>query len=297
MTLVWESLGSLVFARNRPAGADGVESGPSSGFMGLLRLFRNGHLYAAMSLAVALGALAMAGAQALAAPGPSCPTPGRMPVPAFAPAGAPPAVAIWHDLDGGPGGLCAEAVRGHVKLAVALAARFRGPRSLKGIAARIGAVSATSGLRYWSTTDGNWRVLIAEATALREPSEDATRPDFAADEVLAGGKLFFRQDDTRSTGWNLYSLTARRDGPDRLVVTVVNLTAIRFLLVPLAAPGDLVSVHVIARLGPRLWGYYGLSAVRGGGVEAFANSLVNRAAAFYRFLTGRPGDAAPPLAP
>jgi len=184
-----------------------------------------------------------------------------------------------------------------MKLVVALAARFRGPESIEDIAARVGAVSATSGLLYWSTTDGNWRVLISEAEALRGRSTGAVRADFAAREVLGDRTLYFRQKDTRSTGWNLYSLRGRRLGPERLAVEVVNLSAIRFLLITLAEARSLVSLHFVERLGPGLWGYYGLSAVRDGAGEGFDKSLVNRAAAFYRFLTGRPGDAGPPLAP
>lgn len=195
--------------------------------------------------------------------------------PAYGEAGSPPAVATWHHLALGVEETCSEAIRGPMAFAVALAGRFRDPGSLSELAARIGAISSTKGLLYWSTTDGTWRELIANAFALRAPSKDARRPDFDADEILSGHPLYFAQADTRSTGLNLYSLTARRLGPDRLVVEVVNLTPIRFLLFTLFEPKTLLSVQFFERLPSGDWGYYSLSAVRHGPTAGHQASFVN----------------------
>lgn len=234
-----------------------------------------------------------------APPQPPCAA-GAEPWPAYAPPDAPPAVMTWTDirLAGKPD--CLGAVAGRTNVVAVLAGSFRHPAGADGtldaLAARFGAVSETAGELYWSTTDGRWRRLIDEAFALERPDTDARRGDFTAAELRRGEPLYFAQDDTRSTGTNLYRMTALHSGPDRLVVEIVNESTISFLLVPLFDSGGLVTLHVVEDLGGGLWGYYGLTAVREGSVEDHEKSLINRAAAFYRFLRGLPGDAAPPLA-
>lgn len=230
-------------------------------------------------------ALPVSGAQAASGPVPPCPGTATAIHPGYGAPGGPPVVMTWRDLTFEEAGTCLGALRGRQELTVALAGRFVGPTGIEEIAARIGAVSSTDGLLYWSATDGRWRPLISRAFALARATPDAPRADFTADEVMSGESLTFGQDDTRSSGLNLYSLAARAAGPDRLVIETVNLTPIRYLFVTLFEPRDLVAVHVIDRLGPAEWGYYGLSAVRGGAPEGHEASFVNRATAFYRFLT------------
>ncbi|WP_420347209.1 DUF6675 family protein [Pelagibius sp.] len=252
----------------------------------------------------------VASAAAQTSPRAPCPA-GTTPVPAYAPAGAPPAVAVWQDVtlpDTEPGErFCGADLTGPLTTVAALAGRFRHAGSVDDLAARFGAVSETVGMLYWSTTDQDWRVLVEEATALdgaagqgredTQPHAETPRPDFTAAEVRSGRALTFAQNDTRSSGANLYRLRALAAGPDRLVVEIVNLEAIRFTLLTVFEPRGLVSLHVLERLDGDLWGAYSLAAVREGSVSGRPKSLVNRAAAFHRFLLGRPGDDAPPLAP
>lgn len=246
-------------------------------------------------------------AQAAAQTSPQAPCPaGSAPVPGYADAGAPPTVAVWQDITLTEG-VCGAALTGSLNTLAALAGRFRYAGSVDDLAARFGAVSETVGLRYWSTTDQRWRVLVEEATALEGPEggtlegqggEDAQpRADFTAAEVRSGRALLFAQNDSRSSGNNLYRLRALAAGPDRLVVEIVNLEAIRFTLLTVFEPRGLVSLHIMERLDGDLWGAYSLMAVREGSVSGRPESVVNRAAAFHRFLLGRPGDDAPPLAP
>ena len=242
-------------------------------------------------------ALGLACAHARAQPVPPCSSVGSDQNPAYGPLGDPPEVAIWRDIQINGDAECMGPVSGPMKLVVALAGRFRHSGTLEDIAARIGAISTTEGLVYWSTTKDGWRELISEASALAEPAAGTERPDFTAEDILGGRTLYFAQKDTRSTGVNVYSLTGRPAGPARLSVATTNLTPIRFMVVTFFEPRALLSVHFVERLEPDVWGYYGLAAVRGGRAEGYEKSLVNRAAAFYRHLIGEPPDKMPPLAP
>lgn len=179
---------------------------------------------------------------------------------------------------------------------VALAARFRHSGSLDDLAGRLGAISETEGLLYWSTTSQAWRELIDEAAALTGPALETRRGDFTAEEVRSGRHLHFLQNDTRSSGDNIYRLSAFSASPDHLKVEIVNKSDISFTFVTLFDEGSLHSLHYIQRLDGDLWGYYQLSAVREGSTESREASVVNRAVAFYRFLRGQPGDSQPPLA-
>ena len=82
-----------------------------------------------------------------------------------------------------------------------------------------------------------------------------------------------------------------------MAIEMINLTAIRFLVFTLFELNSLRSLHIFEMLEPGLWGYYGISTVRDGAVEGHEKSLVNRAAAAYRFFRIVPADRDPPLAP
>ena len=182
-------------------------------------------------------------------------------------------------------------------LVVTLSGRFLSAGSIEVIAARVGRISAMKGMNYWSITDSEWRELVSDAYAVSGPANPQRRDDFTAAEVLSGKVLYFMQDDTRSTGLNLYSLTARRIGSDGLAIDVKNLARIKYLLATLFDPGALVSLQIIRHLQDDEWGYYGLSAVAAGSNFGNESSWINRAAAYQRLLTGEPTDGAPPLAP
>ena len=250
-------------------------------------------MLAGLALAMSLGAGARAEEPDLRLP---CGPDVAAAAPAYAAAGGAPAVGIWHDVDLGPDA-CLGLVEGHFALAVVLAVRVHHRGSLGELAARIGAVSGTAGMRYWSVTDAGWRPLVSDAAAVTGNEGGTPRPDFTAAEVLSGQALSFVQDDTRSSGLNLYSLTARPLGEEGMAAVLVNLGTIRYLALPLYDAGALVSLHVLRRLEGDEWGYYGFSAVRAGAGTGHERSWINRAAAYQRLLTGEPTDGAPPLAP
>jgi hypothetical protein len=224
-------------------------------------------------------------------------------VPAFGPLGAPPAVAAWRDIDVAPVP-CIDMLKagGRPELVVAMAGRFVADASLEALAARVGAITETEGLMYWSTTDGNWRTLIEASHAVTGPDGKTARADFTAAEMLSGRTLYFMQQDSRSTSDNVYAMTGRRLGPDRFVVEAVNVTPIRVFFITMFAPKSVVAAHIFARVedrgdGSATWAYYGVSAAETVPLGGQERSFINRAAALYRFFAGRPGDRDPPLAP
>ncbi len=252
----------------------------------------------ALLLPLLLAVVTPAGVSAAAEPPlpqPPC-GPGDMPFPAYAAPDAPPAVATWRDLVLPGEGACFGQLAGPTAVVVALAGRFRFGGSLDDLAARIGAISKTAGLRYWSTGEQKWRRLISEAWALSGPEVAARRQDFTAAEIRTPGRRYFAQNDTRSTGANLYSLITRPSAPDRLAVEIANESPLSLSLLRLFDEAELLSLVMVEHLGGDLWGYYGVMAARDSAAEGYEKSLVNRAAAFQRFLLERPGDDAPPLA-
>src|SRR3954467_12544294 len=112
--------------------------------------------------------------------------------------------------------------------------------------------------------------------------------------------LYFAQHDNRSTGDVVYRLRVREVTPDRLVVRVENVSAVCYLLIPLAGPGDLQSLYFLERRSPDEWGYYSLARTGAGAsslTEGHGASYVNRAVALFRHLACFPTDQEPPAAP
>jgi hypothetical protein len=216
--------------------------------------------------------------------------------PPYAQLDDPPAVAVWRDITLDPDD-CFGQVQGPMELVIALAGRFRHAGTLEDLALRVGAVSSMAATRYWSVSDGRWRPLISEAFAVKDLTTLAPRQDFSAGEILSGRTLYFAQNDTRSTGLNVYSLSDLTLSPDRLAIEIVNVADIHFLLATMYKAGTLVSLNFLEHLEGDVWGYYGLSAIRDGATEEHTKSFINRAAAYHRFITGVPTDAEPALAP
>jgi len=234
---------------------------------------------------------------------PRPPCAGGLAYPAHAPVGTTPAVAVWSKENAArwmPLTCVGWPASQRFKVVVALAGNFRHDGSADDLLARFGAVSIMRGLRYWSVTDKAWRTLITDSTAVDGPDAKQRRPDFNPDELKSGADFFFAQDDSRSTGFPVYRMRVLEQGPFRIVVETENVTPVRVLIVTLFPPGSLRATYILERHGPGVWGIYGLSgtgeeaSALAGGHEA---SYVNRAVALYRYFTGVPGDAEPPLAP
>ena len=172
---------------------------------------------------------------------------------------------------------------------VAVAGSFPFTGSADALLARFGAVSALKGLKYWSVTEGGWRTLITQATALEGPDLNRPRPDFSLPEMRSGADLYFAQSENRAGGDVVYRMRVRDFGPNRFVVAIENASPVSRYLVTLFNPGDLASVHFLERRGPGVWGYYGLAWAGDSLVSRLAvpdASYVNRALALYRHFLG-----------
>jgi len=180
---------------------------------------------------------------------------------------------------------------------VALAGSFRHEGGAVDLLAAFGRISSLRGIRYWSVGDRSWRTLVTGAAALDGPRTRRRRADFALAEMAHGADLYFAQEDSRSSGEVVYRMRVLENGPDRVTVAVENVTSVRFLLVPLFAPGDLHCTSYLERRSPGVWGYYALWGIRAGAqTSGHETSSVNRALAFYRHIAGIPTDQEPPAA-
>jgi hypothetical protein len=181
---------------------------------------------------------------------------------------------------------------------VVIAGRFRFAMGAEELRRRIGAISETAGIRYWSTTQKKWRTLILQAHALQTAGQDRPRSDFALAEIAAGQTLFFTQEDN-TFGRVTYRLRIRSAGADHISYEVENVSTIRYLLAAVLQPGDLQSIYFLDSDSADIWRYYAITRA-GGRMGLFLKgshaSAVNRAIALYRHIAGIPTDQEPPAA-
>ena len=229
-------------------------------------------------------------------PQPPC---GAEPLPPFPTLAASPTVRVWSASDLEPDWkppACTGWGASDSPIIVAVAARFRFTAGTDGLRRRIGAVSETEGVLYWSVTQKSWRKLILEAYAAAGPDSNQRRPDFSVDEIAEGRTLFFQQEDNLF-GKASYRMRIRSASAGRLVFEVENSTTIRYLLIPLFDPGQVQSIYYLEQEGVDLWRYYGIartSGKAGGLIAGHEASAINRAVAFYRRLAGIPTNQEPP---
>ncbi len=235
--------------------------------------------------------------RAESSPQPPC---GSEPLPPFPTLDASPTVKVWNASNLEPDWkppACTGWGASEFPTIVVVAARFRFTRGADGLRRRIGAVSETNGILYWSVTQKRWQKLILDAYASPGPDSNQHRPDFSVDEISAGRTLFFQQEDNRF-GKVTYRMRIRTASTGRLVFDIENSTTIRYLLIPLFEPGQVQSIHYLEQEAAGLWRYYGIMRTSGkaGGLiaEDHEASAINRAVAFYRHLAAIPTDQEPP---
>jgi hypothetical protein len=181
---------------------------------------------------------------------------------------------------------------------VTIAARFPHTSKAEGLLRHIGAISELAGMRYWSTTQKQWRTLIVDAYALTDPKHGQRREDFSPPEMKEGSVLYFEQVDNLS-GKSIYRMYIIEASASRLVFDVENISTMRYYFVPIFHAGELQSVYFLNRESDKVWRYY--SIVRTGRnanglIAGNESSSVNRAVAFYRSLIGIPATQEPPAA-
>jgi len=212
----------------------------------------------------------------------------------------PPNARIWRAgeiaSDWAPAGCIGWAANSFTVL-TAIAGYFQFDGSIDDLLARFGALSRWRGIIYWSVTDGRWDTLITDAAALDLSNHQERRSDFTLSELKSGADLYFVQKDNRSSQPVIYRMRITAIEPNRLIVTIGNVSAVTLFVFTLFDPGDLESTYIFKKVSPTSWSFYSLSGVREraaviGNHEA---SYLSRAAAIYRHLIGVPGDQEPPL--
>lgn len=177
-------------------------------------------------------------------------------------------------------------------------ARFRYSGGVNELLGHAGAISQYTDIRYWSTTRQHWAPLIVSAMALAGPEGAHHRQDFSLLELAQGSTLYYQQSDNTS-GKATYQLRIVSVSADRLIFETENITAMRYLLVPIFPPHEFQAIYFLERESPEVWRYYSLGRT-GKDANGLANghdaSTINRAMAFFRYLVGIPTDQEPPAA-
>ena len=164
------------------------------------------------------------------------------------------------------------------------------------VLARLGGVSGTVGVRYWSVSKKAWEPLITAAQATGPGGQPRT--DFSPAEMVPGAVLSYSQTDTGS-GTVQYRMQVREAGPNRVVLMTENATTIRAVLVPLFSAGELQTLTVVSRTGRDVWAYSSLTRTGPGAsrlTDGHEASAINRAVAMFRHVAGVPTDQEPPAA-
>jgi hypothetical protein len=250
-------------------------------------------------LAIVLAGLACSWAQA-GEDAPRLPC-GAAPLPAYAEPGMPPAVQLWSGKAAQTWlpPACAGWTTAGYDMLVAVSGSFRHAGEFDELLARVGAISAKKGVRYWSTTDKAWQPLVIEAFALSGPDLAQKRGDFTAAQITKGQSLYYAQSDNRSSGKTIYRERILAADRDRLVMSSENVTAVKMVIVTLFDVGDLQAVVFLERRSPGVWNYYSMTRTRMAssmlptGGDA---SYINRAVASFRYVAGIPTDQEPPAA-
>lgn len=213
----------------------------------------------------------------------------------------PPNVRIWHRRDFGnwQPPACFGWPPLPFTLVTALSAQFKFDGGVDELLARFGAASAWKGIRYWSSSDGRWETFITDSAALDDAKHQRRRPDFTPAELKTGADFYFLRSDNRSSDPVIYRMRVAEAGPDRLVVTIGNVSPVSAFIFTVFDSGDIHATYFLERIGPGLWGFYALTVMREG-MMVIGNhdeSYSTRNVAVYRYLAGIPTDQEPPLAP
>jgi hypothetical protein len=177
-------------------------------------------------------------------------------------------------------------------------ATFRFQAEEAGLLHNFGAFSQWKGLRYWSVTHKQWRTLITGGYALSAPQDGQRRADFTANEMVQENVLYFEQENNL-TGKGTYRMQIVRASNDHIEIKIDNVSAIRYLLVPVLHTGDLPSVYFLDRESEDNWHYYSIVRTGKSASRLLAgneSSAINRAVAAYRHIVGIPDTTEPPAA-
>ena len=127
---------------------------------------------------------------------------------------------------------------------------------------RLGAVSAQSGMTYWSFSDRRRQLLVLESHAVDNLERRQRRADFNAAELRSGVALFYLQTDNRSSEPSAFGMMLLRASAQSVTVRIENLSDIRMFGLLVMAPRDMQMVLTLKQQAPGLWSYRSLMGVR-----------------------------------
>lgn len=181
---------------------------------------------------------------------------------------------------------------------VAMTARFHHASGVAGLLQRAGAISAYTGMHYWSVTGQRWKTLVVHSNALTGVAGHS-RKDFGPEELTPGSTLYFEQEDNMS-GKASYRMRIIAADAERLVFATENISTMHYLLWPLFKPGELQSIYYFQRETATVWRFYSLART-GRKASTLTTghdaSSENRSVALFRYLAGIPTDQEPPGVP
>lgn len=236
-------------------------------------------------LAAAAVLLAATGAWAAGATGPRPPCGDSDQVPPYGDANDP-AIESWSKLEWAAP-KCLSWSDSRYKFVIAIAGRIEASDA-RAVLSRLGAVSTSRGLLYWSVTESAWRVLIKDAAALSS-AQGVQREDFAPAELREGATLHFVEHDNRSAEPVTYAMHVLESKPGRVLIETENVTPIKALLTTPFPPGTLRTAYILTRIDAHTWGFYVISAAteRASGLVSLARtSYENRARALFAHFAG-----------
>lgn len=182
---------------------------------------------------------------------------------------------------------------------VAIAGRFEQSGTTRELLARLGAVSTHTSLRYWSVSRRKWRPLLERSFALSAPDPSARRQDFALDELKTGDQVLVLEDENGFAGELIQQFSIIRRDAEKLNVSATNLTPSTMLLATLFEAGGSDMQLWVEHEAGEVWTYYSLTRLSGSSLlanPALERSYMNRAAAFFHFLTATPEELQSPAA-
>jgi hypothetical protein len=163
---------------------------------------------------------------------------------------------------------------------------------------RFGSISALLTVRYWSTTDQQWRPMVSSASAIVSASSRLPRADYSLAELLTGEDRYYSMTDTRSGRAVAYRLRLWQNQPTEFVVEITNVDPIKQWGITLYGPGGLHTLYLLKKQSPDSWAYYSITRVLPNSflAEGHDKSYINRAVALYRYVVGLQTDTEPPSA-
>jgi hypothetical protein len=149
-------------------------------------------------------------------------------------------------------------------------------------------VSTMEGITYYSVSRGKRRVLFERSFRVAGPDEREPLADVRTARIPETETVYVLQDDS-TFGENLYRVEYRAE-PDALMLTMVNLTAMRYGILPAVGAEKLRITIMIVPRGEYLL-FYGSSGAVASDLPFFASrvreSFENRIRAIYDWFTAR----------